>query len=92
VSPPIPSESPAIRIILLDIEGTTTPVDFVFRTLFGYARNNLSVFLHKAVDTREVRACVAGLKAQHTVDEREGKAPPEWRTAAPETEIDSAAR
>ena len=92
MSPPIPSESPAIRIILLDIEGTTTPVDFVFRTLFGYARNNLSVFLHKAVDTREVRACVAGLKAQHTVDEREGKAPPEWRTAAPETEIDSAAR
>lgn len=30
-----------VKVILLDIEGTTTPVDFVFGTLFPYARKRL---------------------------------------------------
>lgn len=34
-----------IRAYLLDIEGTTTPIDFVTRTLFPYARARLAEFL-----------------------------------------------
>jgi enolase-phosphatase E1 len=74
-----------IRVILLDIEGTTTPLDFVHRTLFGYARENLRAFLEANSSKPEVQKCVDGLKAQHTVDERE--APP-WLTG--ESEIRSA--
>jgi enolase-phosphatase E1 len=91
VPPAASTERPAIRIILLDIEGTTTPVDFVYRTLFNYARQNLSSFLRKSCDEAEVRDCVAGLRAQHTLDQREEE-PPEWRDGTAESEIDSAAR
>jgi enolase-phosphatase E1 len=91
VPPAASTERPAIRIILLDIEGTTTPVDFVYRTLFSYARQNLSSFLRKSCSEPEVRDCVLGLKAQHALD-REEKAPPKWRDGTAESEIDSAAR
>lgn len=33
--------------VILDIEGTTTPIDFVHVTLFKYARDNLTEFLLK---------------------------------------------
>ncbi len=33
------------RAVLLDVEGTTTPIDFVKGTLFEYARNNIEKFL-----------------------------------------------
>src|SRR5438552_12400923 len=41
-----------IRIILLDIEGTTTPVDFVYQTLFPYATRMLESFLRDRKSTR----------------------------------------
>jgi enolase-phosphatase E1 len=34
-------------VILLDIEGTTTPISFVTETLFPYARTNLAPFLDR---------------------------------------------
>jgi len=34
LSPPI--EAANIRALLLDIEGTTTPIEFVFKTLFPF--------------------------------------------------------
>ncbi len=84
-------EEPEIRVILLDIEGTTTPVDFVYRTLFGCARENLSAFLHRSSNEPEVRTCVDGLKAQHAIDRQSAQNPPEWTTGQV-SEIDSAAR
>jgi enolase-phosphatase E1 len=36
-----------VRAVLLDIEGTTTPIAFVTRTLFPYARAHLSGFLER---------------------------------------------
>src|SRR5438105_3979457 len=33
------------KAYLLDIEGTTTPIDFVFNTLFPYARKKMADFL-----------------------------------------------
>jgi enolase-phosphatase E1 len=40
-----PSRKPSV--ILLDIEGTTTPLSFVYETLFPYARMHLEQFLEK---------------------------------------------
>ena len=35
----------SILVVLLDIEGTTTPIDFVYKTLFPYARLRVAEFL-----------------------------------------------
>jgi enolase-phosphatase E1 len=84
-------EESKIKVILLDIEGTTTPVEFVYRTLFGYAREHLSAFLHRSSNELEVRTCVDGLKAQHAIDAQSAQNPPEW-PAGQGPETDSAAR
>ena len=78
-----------IQVVLLDIEGTTTPLDFVHRTLFGYARENLRRFLLENFSKPEVHECAAGLKAQHTADEHQQRTPPAWSTDSPESEISS---
>src|SRR5262245_2151256 len=36
-----------IRCLLLDIEGTTTPIDFVYKVLFPYARTHVQEFLQR---------------------------------------------
>lgn len=35
-----------MKVILLDIEGTTTPIDFVHKTLFPYSEARISKFVH----------------------------------------------
>lgn len=52
-------------VYLLDIEGTTTPIDFVTRTLFPYARQRLAAFPLSPDDQallREERAADAAYK------------------------------
>jgi enolase-phosphatase E1 len=75
VSPIDPSQ---IRVILLDIEGTTTPVEFVFQTLFPYASRNLEAFLREHAQDSEIQSLIDDLCAQHEADEREGHNPPAW--------------
>lgn len=67
-----------VRAILLDIEGTTTPIDFVTKTLFPYASRKLEVFLRENAADAEVRALIKDLHAQQEVDERNGLNPPIW--------------
>src|SRR5438445_13833227 len=43
-----------IRIILLDIEGTTTPINFVYQTLFPYASRNLTYFFQDLAQHPEI--------------------------------------
>ena len=59
-----------VRAILLDIEGTTTPIAFVHDVLFSYAREHVSEFLNSAAED------VARLREEHAVDVREGRNPP----------------
>jgi len=84
-----PIDLAQIQVILLDIEGTTTPLDFVHRTLFGYARENLRPFLEENFDKSEVRDCFRGLQVQHEADDQQGRTPPAWLTGSPESEIRS---
>jgi enolase-phosphatase E1 len=39
-----------MKAILLDIEGTTTPIDFVHKTLFPYARARIAGFVQQNLD------------------------------------------
>lgn len=65
------------RGILLDIEGTTTPIRFVSDVLFPYARARLSAQLEKESD-----AAIESLRAEHDADLRAGSAPPAWEPLA----------
>jgi enolase-phosphatase E1 len=42
-----------VSVYLLDIEGTTTPIDFVAKVLFPYAAEHLSAYLEKHGDEPE---------------------------------------
>lgn len=54
-----------VRAILLDIEGTTTPIAFVHEVLFSYARTHARNFLRTNFNVAEVRADVALLREEH---------------------------
>ena len=75
------------RAVLLDIEGTTTPVEFVYETLFPFARQNVREFVELHFDSPEVRADVAALKEEHRADLSEGNGPPNWRDDSAESVV-----
>jgi enolase-phosphatase E1 len=52
----------------LDIEGTTTPVEFVHQVLFPYARARVQEFLERHADDPAVQADVALLRAEQTAE------------------------
>ena len=80
-----------VRTILLDIEGTTTPIDFVTKTLFPYASQKLEVFLRENAADAGVRALVEGLRAQRGLDELSELKPPSWRDDSEEERLRSSA-
>jgi enolase-phosphatase E1 len=61
-----------IRAILLDIEGTTTPIAFVHEVLFSYARDHVKEFLASNAATDDV----ARLREEHEADVSKGLQPP----------------
>lgn len=61
-----------VRGILLDIEGTTTPIAFVHDVLFSYAREHVRDIL----DHEDVRADIELLRAEHADDVSNGRNPP----------------
>ena len=54
--------------ILLDIEGTTTPIDFVYQVLFPYARAHLKDFITRHKEDEDVRSIVTELFTEHAKD------------------------
>ena len=57
-----------MRGVLLDIEGTTTPIAFVHDVLFSYARDHVKQFLRENSDSEEVRADIELLRQEHADD------------------------
>lgn len=80
-------EDSRIRVLLLDIEGTTTPVDFVYKTLFPYARRKVEAYLLEHFRDRETQAVLAELAAQHQRDEQERAQPPSWHQETDEARL-----
>ena len=69
-----------IGAVLLDIEGTTTPIEFVHHTLFGYARARVNEFLERHWDDSDVRTDVARLREEHAADSAQASPPaPSWK-------------
>jgi enolase-phosphatase E1 len=66
------------RVVLLDVEGTTTPVDFVYRVLFPYAQARVAAFLDAHAAEPGVAADVAALRAENERDRSAGGTPPAW--------------
>ncbi len=62
------------KVILLDIEGTTTPIDFVYQVLFPYARKHLQSYL--ATHWNDAQDDLAQLQFEHAADVQEGLQPP----------------
>lgn len=78
-----------VRILLLDIEGTTTPIDFVYKTLFPYASRNLEPFLREHFSEPEIAALVQELKAQDERDSAAGLQPAAWLSGSDEAQLRS---
>lgn len=68
VHPPPDRVALSVGAVLLDIEGTTTPVAFVHNTLFGYARARVQDFLERHDADPDVQADVALLRAEHAAE------------------------
>lgn len=82
------------RAILLDIEGTTTPVQFVYGVLFPFARARLRQFLETHAAEPGVRADMQALRREYATDAQQqskhGAPLPPWPDA-PERMAESAA-
>jgi enolase-phosphatase E1 len=78
-----------VVIILLDIEGTTTPVDFVYQTLFPYALRKLSTFLQEHFQESETRSLIQHLSLQQQADKGHGLKPPTWIDGSDQLQLHS---
>ncbi|KXJ14468.1 enolase-phosphatase E1 [Exaiptasia diaphana] len=56
------------NVILLDIEGTTTPITFVKDTLFPYARKNVEKYLNNNWESEECQQDIIALQKQSEKD------------------------
>lgn len=70
-----------VRAVLLDIEGTTTPLAFVQQVLFPYARARTHDFLYEHRDDPAVAADVALLRAEYAAEPPSPDLPP-WEPEA----------
>jgi enolase-phosphatase E1 len=78
-----------MRALLLDIEGTTTPVEFVYDVLFPFARAHLKEFLLKHQGTDELRNDIGRLRIDHAVDQEQQLNPPPWHDDSIDSQIES---
>jgi enolase-phosphatase E1 len=68
-----------VQVVLLDIEGTTTPVDFVYGTLFPFARERLHAYLEGVLPIDpEIQSAVDELRTQHNEEAATGQVAPDW--------------
>ncbi len=65
------------RAVLLDIEGTTTPISFVHDILFPFARDHARDYLIQNSRVPEVQEDIAALSREHAVDQEKGEQPPQ---------------
>ena len=68
-----------VRVVLLDIEGTTTPMTFVHDVLFPFARTSLPGWCRANIGSEHYRQVLQRLSEEHAADRRAGDPVPEWR-------------
>ncbi len=85
----VPPDPARIRAIVLDIEGTTTPIDFVYGTLFPFARARVEQFLRANRERADTRADLEALRREHATEQPAPDLPP-WRDDSAEARRQSA--
>jgi enolase-phosphatase E1 len=80
-----------IQAVLLDIEGTTTPITFVYEVLFPFARKALRSYLREHVDAPALREPLLQLRAEWAHDTEHGAPPPPGPDASRDQRADSVA-
>ena len=83
--------STRIEAVLLDIEGTTTPIAFVVDVLFPYARKHLRRHLEELAASPLYASVLDQLRGEHAVDERAGEPVAAWIDAPLTARLESAA-
>lgn len=78
-----------LSAVLLDIEGTTTPITFVYDVLFPYARKRARDFLASHLADRDVINDINKLRAERDLDNQKGLDPPSIRDDSSEELIES---
>jgi enolase-phosphatase E1 len=78
-----PLEPKGGRVILLDVEGTTAPTEFIYETLFPYARENLRAFLLRHQEDPTVRADIEALRRQYQDEDPDDPDLPVWNKNMP---------
>ena len=66
----------SISVILLDIEGTTTPVDFVYKTLFPFARRRTRDFLAQNWSAPNLQSILTSFREENLAARQKALAPP----------------
>jgi enolase-phosphatase E1 len=66
------------RVILLDIEGTTTPIAFVTETLVPYARRHLGSYLERHGDSPQYAGLLEAFRREHAADTQARRPVPPW--------------
>jgi 2,3-diketo-5-methylthio-1-phosphopentane phosphatase len=82
----------AVRALILDIEGTTTPIAFVQEVLFPYARTHLRQYLDRHLGAPDCQSIVDLLCKEHAADWQAGTSPPPWVDAPHEAHVASIIR
>lgn len=85
-------ETSVVTHLLLDIEGTTSSVDFVYKTLFPFAAERAEKFLLEHREEPGIKALVDELRREHTADTANHPALDPWLRATAADEISSAAK
>lgn len=81
--------SEKISAMLIDIEGTTTPIAFVYDVLFPFARSRVRDYLEKHFDLGAVQEDLSRLREEHTADVFQSLDPPALIAGPVEARIDS---
>jgi enolase-phosphatase E1 len=88
---PLFPENSSIRWLLLDIEGTTSSVDFVYKTLFPFASGHAQDYLRVHFAESEMQKLIESLRIEH---EREAMNDPRigtWQSNSAKETIETAA-
>jgi enolase-phosphatase E1 len=86
-----PTSNTSVEALLLDIEGTTTPIDFVYRVLFPYAKNNVRNYLSAHRSLPAVQDDITGLIEENASDAEQGNEPPLIVGSATNASVDAIA-
>jgi enolase-phosphatase E1 len=77
-----------VSVLLLDLEGTTTPMAFVYKILYPYAREHVKPYLEEHRSSPEVKAGIRDLLQENADDVRRGLDPPLINGPAEQVSLD----